>query len=159
MYHLTSFETFRSFPSHPTTHNNDQCPGLPGKNIRKNPVQPNFPTPFVLFYGLKLTEPRYCVTRIAILASYFLRTAERLLRPLSTARDAEAPDGLPYRCLLSGFYQTGLDRPTFSWELLSNLFGLFEEMTFLAAHAGGHPPVCPHRAGLILSKKNASGPR
>ena len=122
--HLTSFETFRSFLSFSTTHNNDQCPGLPGKNIRKNPAKPRFPTPFVLFYGLKLTEPRYCVTRIAILASYFLRTAERLPRPLSTARDAEAPDGLTYRCLLSGFFQTGLDRPTFSWELLSNLFGL-----------------------------------
>ena len=26
-------------------------------------------------------------------------------------------------------------------------------MTFLAAHAGGHPPGCPHRAGLVLSKK------
>ena len=26
-------------------------------------------------------------------------------------------------------------------------------MTFLAAHAGGHPSGCPHRAGLILSKK------
>ena len=26
-------------------------------------------------------------------------------------------------------------------------------MTFLAAQAGGHPPGCPHRAGLILSKK------
>ena len=29
----------------------------------------------------------------------------------------------------------------------------FAEMTFLAAHAGGHPSGCPHRAGLILSKK------
>ena len=26
-------------------------------------------------------------------------------------------------------------------------------MTFLAGHAGGHPSGCPHRAGLILSKK------
>ena len=25
-------------------------------------------------------------------------------------------------------------------------------MTFLAAHAGGHPSGCPHRAGLILKK-------
>ena len=124
MFHLTSFETFRSLLSFSTTDNNDQCPGLPGKNIRKNPVKPRFPTPFVLFYGLKLTEPRYCVTRIAILASYFLRTAERLPRPLSTARDAEAPDGLTHRCLLSGFFQTVLARPTFSWEFLSNLFGL-----------------------------------
>ena len=77
---------------------------------------------------LKLTEQRYCVTRIATLASYFLRTAVRLLRPLSTARDAEAPDGLPYRCLLSGFYQTGLDRPTFSLELFSYLFGIFPHL-------------------------------
>ncbi len=29
----------------------------------------------------------------------------------------------------------------------------FAEMTFLAAHAGGHPSGCPHRAGLILFKK------
>ena len=35
--------------------------------------------------------------------------------------------------------------------LLFHVF--FAEMTFLAAHAGGHPPGCPHRAGLILSKK------
>ena len=123
-FHLTSFETFRSFLSFSTTHNNDQCAGLPGKNIRKNPVKPRYPTPFVLFYGLKLREPSYCVTWIAILASYFLRTAERLSRPISSARDAEAPDGLTYRCLLSGFFQTVLARPTFSWELLSNLFGL-----------------------------------
>ena len=27
------------------------------------------------------------------------------------------------------------------------------ETTFLAGHAGGHPSGCPHRAGLILSKK------
>ena len=53
-----------------------------------------------------------------------LRTAERLSRPISSARDAEAPDGLTHRCLLSGFFQTGLARPTFSWEFLSYLFGL-----------------------------------
>jgi hypothetical protein len=29
----------------------------------------------------------------------------------------------------------------------------FAEMTFLAAHAGGHPSGCPHRAGLILKKR------
>ena len=29
----------------------------------------------------------------------------------------------------------------------------FAEMIFLAAHAGGHQSGCPHRAGLILSKK------
>ena len=110
-------------PSH-----QDQCTGLPGDDIRKNPIKPSYPSPFELSYGLKLTEQRYCVTRIATLASYFLRTAGRLLRPLSTARDAEAPDGPLYRCLLSGFYQTGLDRPTFSWELLSNLFGIFPHL-------------------------------
>ena len=39
-------------------------------------------------------------------------------------------------------------------ELLVHLFfSFFAEMTFLAAHAGGHPSGCPHRAGLILSKK------
>ena len=36
--------------------------------------------------------------------------------------------------------------------LLFHLF--FAEMTFLAGQAGGHPSGCPHRAGLILSKKN-----
>ena len=35
--------------------------------------------------------------------------------------------------------------------LLFHVF--FAEMTFLAAHAGGHPPGCPHRAGLILKKE------
>ena len=122
--HVTSFEKFRSFLSILTTKNNDQCPRLPGKNIRKNPMIPRSPTPFVLSYGFNLTEPRNCVTRIAILASHFLRTAERMPRPLSSARVAEAPDGLTHRCLLSGFFQTVLARPTFSWELLSNLFGL-----------------------------------
>ena len=35
--------------------------------------------------------------------------------------------------------------------LLFHVF--FAEMTFLAAHAGGHPPGCPHRAGPILKRK------
>ena len=55
--HVTSFEKFRSFLSILTTKNNDQCPSLPGKNIRKNPMIPRSPTPFVLSYGFNLTEP------------------------------------------------------------------------------------------------------
>ena len=35
----------------------------------------------------------------------------------------------------------------------SRIFSTFPETTFLAGHAGGHPSGCPHRAGLILSKK------
>ena len=42
-------------------------------------------------------------------------------------------------------------RELFFVHLLFHFF--FAEMTFLAAHAGGHPSGCPHRAGLILSKK------
>ena len=38
--------------------------------------------------------------------------------------------------------------------LFSRIFSPFPETTLLAGHAGGHPPGCPHRAGLILSKKN-----
>ena len=30
-------------------------------------------------------------------------------------------------------------------------------MTFLAAHAGGHPSGCPHRAGLIKRKREGKG--
>ena len=32
-------------------------------------------------------------------------------------------------------------------------FSPFPVTTLLAGQAGGHPPGCPHRAGLILSKK------
>jgi len=37
------------------------------------------------------------------------------------------------------------------------VFGCHRSMTFLAGHAGGHPSGCPHRAGLILSKKGKKG--
>ena len=40
--------------------------------------------------------------------------------------------------------------------LFSRIFSTFPETTLLAGPAGGHPPGCPHRAGLIsLSKKKS----
>ena len=37
--------------------------------------------------------------------------------------------------------------------VLTDFFPPFPETTLLAGQAGGHPSGCPHRAGLILSKK------
>ena len=72
------------------------------------------------------------------------------------------------RFLLSGFHfapfwnpqsKTGKKRtwPFSNLELSLKIAGIFadflQKFALLAGPAGGHPPGCPHRAGLISQKK------